>query len=148
MRDFPPLVLLVLIRMARLGNQTGQVFASQETIAAACNCSVRSVRRAMNVLRVSGYITRIPKTKRKTDLYVLNYDRWVVWGGQTVSRNRNSGPVKTGQPVRQNQDLNPILNQRPTSSSNGSAIRESVGEALSSLGDALAKRELKEGGHD
>lgn len=142
-REFPPLVLLILIRMARLGNRTGQVFASQETIAVACNCSVRSVRRAMEVLRDRGYITRIPRSKLKTDRYVLNYHRWKDWSGQPGRRRRPAWPPPKGQPVRQNLNQNPKLNQP---SGGGRHIGNALDEVLGNMALLLANRD--EGGLD
>ena len=144
-REFPPLVLLILIRMARLGNKTGQVFASQETIAAACNCSVRSVRRAMEILRDHGYITRIPRSKLKTDRYVLNYHRWKVWCGQSDSRRRPLGPVTTGLPVRQNPDLNPKSNQP---SGGGRHIANALDDVLGNMARMLENRDKGGFGND
>ena len=133
-REFPPLVLLILIRMARLGNRTGQVFASQETIAVACNCSVRSVRRAMEVLRDRGYITRIPRLKLKTDRYVLNYHRWKVSSGQLGRRDRSAWPLRKGQTGRQNPNPNPKLNRQ---SGRGRHIGNALDEVLGNMARLL-----------
>lgn len=146
--DLPPLAMLVFIKMARLGNASGQVYASQETLTRLCNCSVRTIRRVQAVLRKRGYITRIANPLGRTDRYLLEFRRWKVADGQRVLGNRSKRPHRTGHSVRQNQDKNQKLNQRPGQSDAGRSINTTLEEVLSGISQAIAKRENEGGGHD
>lgn len=134
--DLPPISMLILIKMARFGNTTSQVYASQQTLALVCNCSIRTVRRTQTLLRERGYITRIPNPKGSTDRYVLNFDRWDVSLGQRGRLKRSQGPLGGGQNVRQNHNLNHNLNQsRPASRT----AHRMDGEMIKLLGRIEAK---------
>ena len=112
--DLPPLGKFLLITMARLGNSSGRCYASQETLASKCCCSIRTVRRLLKVLREAGLVVRIPDSTRSTDSYVLLYQRWTSErkeGGQRGLSKRPTRPQLTGQFGRENPKVNPNLNQ-------------------------------------
>lgn len=84
----PPTVKLVLLHMAKIGNQTHQCFASQKKLAEWSGCSIRSVRRAQNYLLAVGLIVRIPSEGRKTNRFVLQTHLWKKYG---VNPSRRGG---------------------------------------------------------
>lgn len=79
-------VKLVLICMAKVGNQTGQCFASQEYLATICGCSVRTVRRAQSFLLSAGLIMRLPRGKRATDTFLLQHHIWLKYAAKSSGK--------------------------------------------------------------
>jgi hypothetical protein len=143
-RDIPTSPKLLLIVMSRLGNSTGQCFASQETLANRCCCSVRTVRRLLDFLRCNQFVTRIPNPKGSTDRYVLNFHRWGGAGGQNGRGERPKRLVDAGQYDRQNLDLNPKLNRsgavvHPERSRCAVRLDRKMQDTLERIGEAVKK---------
>lgn len=143
--DLPPVAMLVFIKMARMGNNSRQDYASQETLAKHCNCSVRTIRRVQGQLLRLGYLSPIANPKGRTNRYLLEFARWRVSSGQRARVNGSKRPVQTGQGGRQNQESNQNLNQR---SAGKQSMSSTIAEALSNISQAIDKRELGENGDD
>ena len=143
--DLPPVTMLIFIKMARMGNKSGQVFASQQTLAKHCNCSVRTIRRVQGQLLQLGYMSPIANPKGRTNRYLLEFARWRVSSGPRARVNRPKRPVQTGQVGRKNQESNQKLNQR---SAGKQSMSSTIAVALSNISQAIDKRELGENGDD
>lgn len=135
----PTLAKLLLICMAKLGNSTHHCFASQRRLAKMCECSVRSIGRQMDHLRMRGWITRVEDPKRKTDCYQLNTHMWV--SGQAVFQHQSDRPARRGQNVRQNHNGNLKMNLRQSGAvKSQSSANEKGGTILFSVLAGMARK--------
>lgn len=146
--DLKPMTKLVLVNMARLGNNTAQCWASQQLLADMCGCARRTVQRHQRILRKLDYIYRAPNKNTRTTLYILRHSVWNQ-DGFIVRKDRTLSPVQSGQNVRQNPNMNPKLNHdRCGANKRGGAaipISDSLCHQLASLQEAVEEQEnLKE----
>ena len=113
-RGLPGPVMHLLIIMAKLGNSSGEVFASQGTLAAMCGYSDRTVRRCLTRLCKVHFITRVPNPGRTTTRYRLNFGRWGRKPGSGGQGGGPASPASVGHADRQNPEPNQEENPSPT----------------------------------
>ena len=135
---------LVLLEMARVGNVSGECFASQKRLAKMSCSTDRNVRTALAYLRDHGFIQRIANPGRRTSNYLLLTKRWGVECGKIDRPTGKNLPHPSGKTVRQNQNLNQNLNQGRQSSRSMRRVDEEIGQVLGNMERLLAKRDGEE----
>lgn len=146
-QGIPSSAKLLLLNMAKLGNGTGQCFASQQRLAEMCCCDKRTVRRALSHLLAEGLIKEIPNPKRATKRYLLNFHRWGLPRGQDARTGGRKRPHTRGQIDRQNHDLNHKLNHGARNRL-PSGPPAKIGQVLEKIKQGHEWYSLGEGGSD